>query len=337
MTTMPALRGGAGPDWVLEEIDVPTPRPGQALVRVEAAGLNRADLGMLLGTYRPGGVSLRSFTAGLELAGTVEAVGSAVTGVAVGDRVMGTTLGAFAAYALADARQLVPVPDGISWTEAAALPVALTTEHDALVTQAGFTAGQHVLITGATSGVGMIAVQLAKALGAAQVIATTTSASKRDSLLAVGADVVVDTTHDSLADLVLGATGDRGVDVVLDHVGGALAGQLLAVTRPLGTIINIGRLGGRTAEIDLDQLAFRRLRLIGTTFSIRTADERAAVAAALLPEVLPAVGDGRISAIVDEVIPFDEAHRAAEQMRAGTSVGKLVLDLSATHDDAGAA
>jgi NADPH2:quinone reductase len=332
MTTMPALRGGGGPEWVLDEIEVPTPRAGQALVRVEAAGLNRADLGMLLGTYRPGGANLGSFTAGLELAGTVAAVGDGVTDVAVGDPVMGTTLGAFAAYAIADARQLVPVPDGVSWTDAAALPVALTTEHDALVTQAGFTAGQRVLVTGATSGVGMIAVQLAKALGAAAVIATTTSASKRGALAEVGADVVVDTTAEPLAAVVLAATDGRGVDVVLDHVGGALAGQLLAATRPLGTIINIGRLGGATAQIDLDQLAFRRLRLIGTTFSIRTADERAAVAAALVSDVLPAVGDGRIRAIVDEVIPFADAHRAADRMRSGAAIGKLVLDLAAVHD-----
>ncbi len=330
-TTMPAWRGGSGPDWALEEVDVPVPRDGQVLVAVYAAGLNRADLGMLGGHYRPGGVKLESFTAGLELAGEVAAVGGGVTNVAVGDRVMATTIGAFAAFALADARQVLRVPDSVSFADAAALPVALTTEHDALVTQGGFVADHRVLITGASSGVGMIGIQMARALGASQVIATTTSASKRDALVAVGADVVIDTSQDPLAETVREATDGAGIDVTLDHVGGDLVADLIAATRPLGTIINIGRLGGSTATIDLDRLAFGRVRLVGTTFSIRTADERAAVAEALVPDVLPAVANGGIRPIVDEVISFDEATRAADRMRSNTAVGKLVLDMSELH------
>lgn len=320
-----ALIGGVGPDWELREVDVPTPRPGQVLVRVAAAGLNRADLYMLEGTYSPDARERQTYTAGLELAGEVVAVGDDVTRVAVGSRVMGTTVGAFATHALMDERLAVEVPASLSWTDAAALPVALTTEHDALVTQAGFTAGRSVLVVGATSGIGMVAVQMAKALGASLVIGTTTAASKVAAVREAGADLVVDTSSDVLADQTLAATGGAGVDIVLDHVGGELFGQLPSATRVQGTIVNIGRLAGAATTLDLDQVAFRRLRILGTTFSVRTTEERAAVAAALIPEVIPAVADGRIRPVVDTVIPFDRAQEAADRLRANQVVGKLVL------------
>ena len=327
-TQMTALLGGIGPEWERREVDVPVPRPGQLLVRVRAAGLNRADLHMLRGTYNPGARALRTFTAGLELAGEVAVVGDSVGDWSVGDRVMGTTLGAFAPFALVDHRHVVPVPDALSWTEAAALPVGLTTEHDALVTQAGFAAGQSVLVTGGSSGVGLVGVQLARALGAGSVIATTTSSAKVDAVLAAGAHRVVVTTNEPLGEAVLALTEGRGVDVTLDHVGGDLFAELLTATRPLGTIVNIGRLGGSDATISLDQLAFRRLRVIGTTFSIRTAEERGQVAAALIPEVLALLSDGRIRPIVDSVFAFDDAHSAAERVRSNEAIGKVVLEMS---------
>lgn len=326
--TMRALVGGVGTEWEVRDVDVPTPRPGQLLVRVGAAGLNRADVGMLLGTYNPGGRRLATFTAGMELAGEVVAVGADVDPSRVGDRVMGTTLGAFARYALVDQRHAVAVPETLGWIDAAALPVGLTTEHDALVTQAGFAAGQRVLVVGATSGVGVLAVRMATALGAARVIATTTSSSKVEALRTVGADVVVDTSTDALAAVVNDATSGEGVDVVLDHVGGESFGDLIACTRIRGTIINIGRLGGRRATIDLDQLSFRRIRAQGTTFSVRTADERAEVFAALEAEVMPAVTDGRIRAVVDSVFPFEDAAAAMQRLRSNQVVGKIVLDMA---------
>ncbi len=325
---MVALVGGVGPQWERREIDVPVPRPGQLLVRVRAAGLNRADLHMLRGTYNPTASTLRTFTAGLELAGEVAVVGAGVEGFEVGDRVMGTTLGAFAPFALVDHRHVIPVSAALSWTDAAALPVGLTTEHDALVTQAGFEAGQHVLITGATSGVGLVGVQLAKALGASSVTATTTSPSKTDALLHAGADHVVDTTESRLSDSVAALTGGAGVDVTLDHVGGDLFAELLSATRSLGTIVNIGRLGGSSATVDLDQLAFRRLRVIGTTFSIRTAEERGQVFAALRADVLPALADGRILPIVDSVFTFDDAQFAADRAGSNEAIGKIVIEMS---------
>jgi NADPH2:quinone reductase len=328
--TMAALVGGAGPDWEVRHVDVPTAGPGQLLVRVRAAGLNRADLSMLAGTYNAGATRRDTFTAGLELAGEVKAIGPGVDNIGVGDRVMGTTLGAFASLALVDHRHVVAVPGPLGWTDAAALPIGLTTEHDALVTQGRFTAGQRVLVVGATSGVGMIAVQLAKALGAALVVATTTSDAKAQALTAVGADVVVNTTSEDIAEIVNRATGGAGVDIVLDHVGGDLFAELFAATRIRGIIVNIGRLAGPRSTINLDQLSFRRLRVQGTTFSIRTAEERGEVAAALVPVVLPAVADGRIRPVVDSVFPFEEAQRAADRMRSNQAVGKIVIEMPST-------
>ncbi len=325
--TMPALIGGAGPDWVVRNVDVPTPRPGRVLVRVRAAALNRADLYMLQGTYNPGGRAAKLFTAGLELAGEVEAVGAGVEHIRVGDRVMGTTLGAFAPFALVDHRHLIAAPPSLRWTDAAALPVGLATEHDALVTQGGFAAGQRVLVIGATSGIGLLAVQLAKALGAALVVATTTSDSKASALTAVGADVVIHTRTQKISDVVSGATAGAGVDIVLDHVGGELLADTLAATRVGGTLINIGRLAGPKATLDLDQLSFRRLTLRGTTFSVRSAEELGDVFAALAPAVVPAITDGRIRAVVDSVFPFSDAQRAADRLRANEGVGKIVLEM----------
>lgn len=322
--TMSALIGRAGGDWTLTETPLPTLWPGQALIRVHAAGVNRADLSMLEGTYLTNRDDPWEYPAGLELAGEVAALGEGVTNVAVGDRVMGTTLGAFSDYAAVNAAHLVPVPEGIDWTVAGALPVGLTTEHDALVTQAGFTAGDTVLIVGATSGVGLIGLRLAKALGG-RVIATTTSASKADALRDAGADVVVDTRATDLTTAVLDATDGVGADIALDHVGGDLFASLLTAVRPQGTIINIGRVAGPKATIDLDDLSFRRLRVIGTTFSTRSDEERAEVAARLAEEVLPAVADGRILPVIDEVLPLAEAHRAEARLRANEAIGKIVL------------
>ncbi|MFJ9631825.1 zinc-binding alcohol dehydrogenase family protein [Streptomyces sp. NPDC101175] len=325
-STMRALMGGAGPEWDVRDVDVPTPGPGQIRVRVRAAALNRADLYMLQGTYNPRAKTSDLFTAGLELAGEIDAIGADVRHRAVGDRVMGVTLGAFAPYALVDHRHVITVPESLSWTDAAALPVALATEHDAL-TQGRFALKQSVLVVGATSSIGLVAVQLAKALGASKVFATTTSDSKAEALKAVGADVVVNTTSENLAEAVAAANDGAGADLTLDHVGGQLFADTFLATRIGGTVVNVGRLAGAESTIDLNQLSFRRLNVIGTTFSVRTPDELADVCAALMADVVPAVQEGRIHAVVDSVFAFDDAKAAADRMRSGKAVGKIVLEL----------
>jgi NADPH:quinone reductase len=328
MASMRALVGGAGPDWEEREVDIPAPAPGQVLIRVHAAGLNRADLYMLDGSYNPNSKTSAVFTAGLELAGEIAALGDGVSGVRGGDRVCGAGLGAFADYALLDARHVILVPPSLSWTDAAALPVGIATEHDALITQGGFSSGQSVLVIGGTTAIGLIAIQMAKALGASLVAATTTSTTKTSALIAAGADLAINTSTDGLAEAVLAATSGIGVDLVLDHIGAQLFADALAATRVGGTVVNIGRLGGPESTIDLNNLSFRRLRVFGTTFSVRTPDELAAVCAAVRPEVMPAVADGRIRPVVDRVFAFEDAKKAADYLRTNQALGKLVLRIS---------
>ena len=325
--TMRALVGGVAPDWEARDVEVPEPGSGQIRVRVRAAGVNRADLYMLAGAYSPNTQTSNIYTAGFELAGEVEAVGEGAGDFAVGDRVMGATLGAFAEFALLDHRHALKVPGSLSFTDAAALPVALGTEHDALVTLGGLTPGQSVLIVGATGSIGLLAIQLAKVLGAGLVIATTTSDEKAEALTDAGADLVINTRTQNLAERVGEATDGTGVDLVLDHVGGQLFAELLLGTKVLGTIVNIGRLAGPETTINLDLLSFRRLTVRGTTFSVRTPEERAEVTAALIPDVLPAVADGRIRPVIDRIVPLKDAVSAAERLRANETVGKIVLEL----------
>ncbi|BBG02833.1 MULTISPECIES: quinone oxidoreductase family protein [Pseudonocardia] len=322
---MRALLGGrpGSRSWELGETGTPEPGPGELLVRVRAAGVNRADLLALGGGYPvphadPDGV----FVAGMELAGEVVAAGPGTAGRGLGDRVFCSAPAAFAEYAVVDARRALPIPAGLSWTDAAALPVALETAHDALVTQAGFGSGS-VLVLGGTTGVGQVAIRLALALGADPVFATTTSPGKQEAIIAAGAVPLVG--PEGLADQLRAATGDAGVDVVLDLVGGDHLAAALGGIRIGGTAIQVGRLAGPAATLDLNTLSFRRLRLIGTTFSVRSAEERAAVAAAVLP-VLDLVADGRVRATVDRVVPFGEAPAALEHLRSGAAVGKVVLD-----------
>jgi NADPH:quinone reductase-like Zn-dependent oxidoreductase len=184
------------------------------------------------------------------------------------------------------------------------------------------------LVVGATSSVGLLAVKLARALGADPVIATTTSGRKGANLKAAGAHFVINTATENLVEGVNDATGGVGVDIALDHVGGQLFAELFMATRIGGKIVNIGRLAGPQCTINLDQLSFRRLNVRGTTFSVRSAEERAEERAALIPEVLPAVAAGQLKPVIDTVFRFEEAQRAAERMRSNEAVGKLVLELA---------
>lgn len=323
--TRRALLGGRDTAWVVDDVSVPPLGPHDILVEVKAASLNRVDLDMLTGAYN-GNDSTQDYVAGREAAGLVHSVGSEVQHLRPGCAVMGATpQGGFSTLAVMDSRHTVTVPQEISWEEAGSLPIALSTEHDALVTQAGFTEGDTVLFLGGSSAIGIIGIQMAKALGAAHVIATTTHNDKIQTLLNVGADTVVNTTDDNWPQQVLDATHGTGVDIVLDHLAGQPLADALPCTRIGGTIINIGRLAGRSSTISLDALSFRRLRLQGTTFSVRTAEERGAVYTALLDHVIPGVRDGSIRPLIDSVRPHTEANLAADLLRTGSPLGKIVL------------
>ena len=319
-TTMRAVFGGSGQGWTLRDAPVPTIGPNEVLVRTRAVSLNNADVGMADQPQGDGG-----FIAGYELAGELTAVGAAVDGLAVGDRVMGTTPASFAQYVAAHHRHVIPVPDGITDEQACALPTALLTEHGALEL-AGFRAGQAVLITGATSAIGLVGVQIARVLGAAKVIATTRSASKEGLLRDVGAtDVVVVGADDRFTTKVIEASGGDGVEVVLDHVGGELLASCLDATRVGARLISIGRLDRSEVILDLATLATRGLTLQGVSFGFTPPERIGRVLDGLRPVVLPAVEGGRIHAVIDSVRPFAEAPAALERVRSGHAEGKLVL------------
>ncbi|WP_067480041.1 quinone oxidoreductase family protein [Actinomadura hibisca] len=318
-TEMTALLGGLGPHWQARQVPVPEPGHGQVLVRVHAVALNNADIPMLDGADR-------EYTAGFEFAGQIATVGSGVRGLRAGDRVMGTAPGSFAQYVAADHRHVLPVPDGLADAEAAALPTGLLTEHGALAL-GGFRPGRTVLITAGASAVGLIGVQIARTLRARRVLATTRTAARRNLLVAAGADRVLVTGGRDLATEVLDATDGCGADVVLDHVGGRTFADCLPATAVGGAVVNIGRLGGAASTIDLDALSYRHLRVRGVSFGFTRPAELGDALATAFTALGPAIADGRVRAVIDHVLPLDEADRAADRLRDHQAHGKVVLTM----------
>ncbi|MFH9612016.1 zinc-binding alcohol dehydrogenase family protein [Streptomyces sp. NPDC017448] len=325
--TMTALFGGSGPHWTVRRVPVPQPGPGQILVRNRAVALNNADVSMLADADPTSGGTGKEYRAGYEFAGDVAAVGDGVDTPAVGDRVMGTTPESFAQYVLADHRHMVPIPADLGYEDASALPTGLLTEHGAMMT-GGFEKGQSVLITGATSSIGLIGVQIARALGAGQIIATTRSAGKRDLLGRAGADIVVVTGEQDLTHAVLDATGGEGVDLVLDHVGGQTFADCLPATRVDGSVVNIGRLDKAESTIDIDALSYRHLRVFGVSFGFTRAAELGAVLSAAAAQVGPAISEGRVRALRDSTFGLENAAPAAERLRSHQAHGKIVLTVA---------
>ncbi|MEV0336625.1 zinc-binding dehydrogenase [Nocardia sp. NPDC050717] len=322
--TMRALVSGIGPDWVLREVPRPQPAAGQILVRNRAAATNNADLPMLAAADPTHGGHGNQFIAGFEYAGEVAALGDGVDGWQVGDPVMGSIPASFAEYIVADQRFVLPRPGDLDPAVACALPTGLLTEHGAL-TAAGFTAGHSVLIIGASTGIGLIGAQLAKALGAAQVIGTTRRAAKRELLEGAGVDTVIATDEQDLTEATLDATDGQGVDVVLDHVAGHTFARCLPATKVDGHVVNIGRLAGPASTIDLDAVSYRHLTIHGVSFGFTRDQEMAEVIAALLPEVIPAVARGQIRPVIDSTLRLTQSNTAADRLRSGEAVGKIVL------------
>ncbi len=315
----PALRR-----LVVDAVPAPTPAAGQLLVAVRAAGVNRADLAVTAGTYHgrePGG----RFVAGSELAGEVLAVGPAVDGWNVGDRVMAMGAG-FAEQAVVHAAVAMPVPAALDDTTAGALPVALATMHDALVTNGRFEPGQHVVVNAASSGVGVVGIGIALHLGAAGVIGTSRSADKRRQLTElVGDDRFVAVAPDDLVATARDVSNGRGIDVIVDNVGASALADNIEAASIRGRIVQVGRLGGRTATIDLDELARKRIALVGVTFRTRTAAERAAVVAAAWADLAVAVGTGAVVPVVHATYPLEDVAAAHVALARDLHIGKLVV------------
>ena len=324
MSQMTALFAGNGPEWQARHVPVPRPGPSQILVRARAVSINNADIAMLADDATRGGAG--GSRAGYEFAGEIVALGPGVDTVQVGDEVLGTAPESFAEYVIADHRHVFPTPEGVGYEEASALPTGLLTEHGALML-ADFQSGGTVLITAATSNIGLIGIQVARALGAGMVIATSRAADKTDLLEGTGADFVIITAAQDLTDAVLNATSQVGVDVVLDHVGGQTLADCLTATTVGGQIISIGRLGQAESTINLGTLAARQIRIRGVSFNFSQAEQLGQVVAAA-SELLPAVADGRIRPVIDTVFSFQDHSKAAARARSGDAVGKIVLTLA---------
>lgn len=310
----------------ITDVGQPAPKGSQVLVRVRACGLNRADLGMTKG-HAHGSAGGAGTVLGMEWAGEIVEVGPDAKGVKVGDRVMGSGTAAFAEYTLADYGRLFHVPAGMSFEVAATLPLALTTMHNALVTNGQLQAGQSVLIQGASSGVGLMALQIAKFKGAKTVIGSSTDATRRGRLHEFGADLAIDSRDAGWVDEVLKATGGNGVDLIVDQVSGSLVNQNLAATKVLGRIINVGRLGGTHGDFNFDLHAARRISYIGVTFRTRSIEEIREIFRLVRDDIWPAVESGQLRLPIDSTFAFADIAAAFARMEANKHLGKIVVTL----------
>lgn len=318
-----------GPE-VLELREVPLPEPGrgEARVRVRACAVNRADLLQRMGAY-PAPPGSPADIPGLELAGEVDAVGPDVREVAPGDRVFGIVGGgAYAEAVVVHARTLAPIPQGVSFTDAAAFPEAFLTAYDAMVLQAGLAAGEVVLVHAVGSGVGTAAVQIARAIGA-RAIGTARTPAKLERARPLGLDEGVVPTGERdapcFADRVRELTGGRGAEVVLELVGGAYVPESLSATAERGRLVLVGLMAGTRADLDLALVLRRRLRVFGTVLRARPLEEKIAAGQALSRHLAPLLARGALRPVVDRVLPLDQAAEAHAYVASNESFGKVVL------------
>ena len=309
--------------------DVPDPvaGPDDLLVAVRACALNRADLLQRVGGYPQPGPKPEFEIPGLEYAGEVVEAGARVEGFAPGDRVMGLLPGGgYAELVSVPQRLAVKVPDSLSWQEAGATPEVFITAHDALL-QCNLQAGERVLIHAVGSGVGVAAVQIAKMMGASQVIGTAGSADKLARAAELGLDVGVNYREQDFAEAVQEATAGAGVDVILDVIGADYWERNLRAIARQGRMVLVGLMGGGAAEnASLGPFLMKRLQVRGTTLRARPLEQKAQATRAFEKSVLPHIASGRIKVVVDRVYPLGEAAAAQAHMEANANFGKIVLE-----------
>ena len=309
--------------------DVPDPiaGPDDLLVAVRACALNRADVLQRMGGYPQPGPKPEFEIPGLEYAGEVLEAGARVEGFARGDRVMGLLPGGgYAELVSVPQRLAVAVPDSLGWREAGCVPEVFITAHDAL-RQCDLQAGERTLIHAVGSGVGVAAVQIAKVMGAAQVIGTAGSAEKLGRAAELGLDVGVNYREADFAEAVLEATDGAGVDVILDVIGAPYWERNLRALARQGRMVEVGLMGGAVAErANLGPLLMKRLQVRGTTLRARPLEQKAAATRAFEKSVLPHIASGRVKVVVDSVYPLREAAAAQARMEANANFGKIALE-----------
>lgn len=319
-----------GPPEVLElrEVATPAPAPHEVLVRVHASALNRADLLQRVGRY-PAPPGWPSDIPGLEFAGEVAATGSDARRWRAGDRVFGLVGGgAHAEYVVAHEATIARIPDALTWNEAAAIPEAFITAFDALVTQGQLRAGEHVVVHAVASGVGLAAVQVARAWGA-RVFGTSRSASKLAIAKSLGMDegIALPVSLDPLAPAVGAWSAGHGADLTIDLVGGPYLPASIEAAAQRGRILLVGAVGGGTAQVDVRQILGKRLTLQGTVMRARSLDERIAVTEAFVADVVPKFERGAFTPSIDAVFPLAEIAAAHTRLASNETVGKVVIEL----------
>jgi NADPH:quinone reductase-like Zn-dependent oxidoreductase len=295
----------------LREAPKPQPAPGKLLVRVRAAGLNRGEF-LRHGLTKPGAAKI----AGTEGAGEVEGSGL---------RVMGRLPASFAEYALMDESDAMPVPPNLSWEEAAAIPITFLVVYDMLVQQGGLRKNEWLLVTGASAGVGVAALLAAKALGA-KVIGTSGSEEKLKKLSALGLDVALRTRKPDFSGKVLEVTGGKGADLVVNNVGGSVFAECVKSLGYEGRLATVGYVDGvMRAEMDIEALHSKRLRLFGVSNKLRTAAQRAVTVQGLIRDFLPLFASGTLKPVIDRVYDFKDLPAAKARMESDAHVGKIVV------------
>ena len=314
-----------GPEVLeIRNVDPPSVGPDDLLVRVRASGLNRADIHQRNGGY-PAPPGSPNDIPGLEYAGEVQDVGSSVSEFHVGDRVFGIAGGGAHAELLAiPARTAAHVPAGLGWNDAGAVPEAFITAHDALVTQAGLSPGERVLIHAVGSGVGLAAVQVARAVGATP-FGTSRTPDKVDRALALGLEAGAAVRDPSELAALTQQWAPAGFNVVLDLVGGANTPASVAALATKGRLMLVGLVAGATASFDMRRILSRRITITGTVLRARSTDEKAAATRAFQRDLAPMFEAGTIRPVIDRVFPLDSIADAHRRMESNESFGKVVL------------
>ena len=327
-SVMRALRITRPGSLELDTLPLPEPGAEEVLVRVSAAALNRADLMQRAGRY-PAPAGVPADIPGLEFSGTVAAVGPSSARWRIGDRICGLVGGgAQAEYLTTHERAVTAVPDALGMVEAAAVPEAFITAHDALVTQAGVQPGERVLIFAVASGVGLAAVHLVRALGA-QAFGTTRTPAKIARVMAEGLSGGAAVTEpDDVPAHADRWTEGRGMDIVLDLVGGAWAAAAVQALAPRGRLMCIGTLAGTSATLDLRRILTRRLTIRGTVLRSRSLGEKIAATEAFARDVTPLLARGTVRPVIDDVYELENAAAAYDRLESGDTTGKLVLTIA---------
>jgi len=308
---------------ILDEVPTPDFANGEVLVQIAAAGVNRADLMQRQGFYAPPPGS--SAYPGLEVSGTISALGADVAGWVVGDQVCALLSGGgYAEQVAVPATQLLPVPDGVSLVDAAALPEVVCTVWSNVFLTANLQPGQTILIHGGSSGIGTMAIQLARAIGA-RVAVTAGSAYKLEACRALGAEILINYREQDFVEVLAAATQGRGADVILDNIGAKYLTRNVSALAVNGRLVIIGLQGGVKAELDINALLRKCAAVIATSLRGRPVAEKAAIVAAAREHVWPLIESGQVKPVVHRTFPLAQAPDAHRELEAGSNIGKVLL------------